>query len=54
MLENRLCRIVTVNEILFGFVPFKLMMCLSRLQERYHSKVKALYVRFVDLEKAFY
>ena len=54
MLE-RLCGVVTVNEMQFGFMPERgtidAVFILRRLQEEYHAKGKTLC--FVDLEKAF-
>ena len=41
----------------FGIIPEKgtiaAVFILRRLQEQYHDKGKKLYMRFVDLEKAF-
>ena len=55
--EKRLCRIVSVNEMQFGFMPergtFYAVFTLRRMQEEYHAKGKKLYMCFVDLNKAF-
>ena len=56
VLEKRLCRIVTVVEMQFGFMPERgtidAVFILRRLQEEYHVKGKVLC--FVNLEKAFH
>ena len=56
-LEKRLHRIVTVDEMQFGFMPEKgtidIVFILRRLQEEYHANGKTLYACAVDLEKAF-
>ena len=55
--EKRLYRIVTVEEMQFGFMPERgtidTELILRRLQDVYHAKVKKLCMCFVDLEKAF-
>ena len=42
MLEKKLCGIVTINEMQFGFIPERGMIdavsILRRLQEEYHAK----------------
>ena len=57
VLEKRLGRIVSVDELKFGFMPesgiIDAVFILRRLQEEYHAKGKGLYMRFVDLVKAF-
>ena len=57
VLENRLCRIVSVDEMQFGFMPERgtidAVFMLRTLQKEYHAKGKKLYMCFVDLEKAF-
>ena len=57
VLEKWLRRIVSVDEMQFGFMPEKLtisaVFILRRMQEEYYAKGKKLYVCFVDLEKAF-
>ena len=57
MLERRLCRIVSVDEMQFDFMPVSgildAVFILRRLQEEYHAKGKTMYACFVDLEKAF-
>ena len=57
VLEKRIRRIVSVNEMNFGFMPERgsidAVFILRRMQEKYHAKVKKLYMCFVDLEKAF-
>ena len=56
VLEKRLCRIVTVDEMQFGFMSERrtidAVFILRRLQEEYHAKGKKLHMCFVDLEKA--
>ena len=53
--EKRLCRIVSVGEIQFGFMPERgtidAAFVLRRMQEEYHAKRKT-YMCFLDLEKA--
>ena len=45
LLENRLCKIVTVNTMQFGFMPERetiaVVFILRRLQEEYHAKGKS-------------
>ena len=57
MLEKLLHRIVTINEIQFGFMlkrgAIDAVFILRRQQEEYHANEKNLYVCFVDLVKAF-
>ena len=57
VLEKRLCRIMTVNEMQFGFMPERgtidAIFILRGMQEEYHAKVKKLYMCFVELENAF-
>ena len=57
VLENRIRKIVKVDEMQFGFMPGKgtidAVFILRRLQEEYRAKEKKLYMCFVDLEKAF-
>ena len=57
VLEKRLCGIVTVDEMQVGFMrkrgTIDAVFILRRMQEEYHAKGKALYMCFVDLEKAF-
>ena len=57
VLEKRLCRIVTVDEMQFYFIPRRgivdAVFVLRRLQEEYHAKGKKLYICFVDTEKAY-
>ena len=57
VLEKRLCRIVTVDEMQFGFMPVKgtidAVFILRRLQEECQAKGKKLCMCVVDLEKAF-
>ena len=56
--RKRLCRIVTVTEMQFCFMPERAkiytVFILRKLQEEYHNKWKKLNVRFVVLEKVFY
>ena len=51
-LEKRLCRIMTVDEMQFGFIPERgtiyAVFILRRLQEEYHANWKKLYMCFVD------
>ena len=57
VLEKRLHIIVTVDEMLFGFMPERgtidAVITLKRLQKEYHAIGKKVYMCFVDLEKAF-
>ena len=57
VLEKRLRRIVSVDEMQFGFMlergTIYAAFILRRLQEEYHAKGKKLYMCFVDQEKAF-
>ena len=58
VLENRLRRIVTVDEMQFSFVPvigaIDAVFILRRIHETYHANGKKLYMCFVDLEEALY
>ena len=55
VLEKRLCRIVSVDEMQFSFMPergtINAVFMLRRMQEEYHAKGKKLYMCIVDLEK---
>ena len=54
--EKRLCRIVSVDEMQFGFMPERGTIdaiFILRMMQEYHAKGKKLYMRFVDLEEAF-
>ena len=57
-LEKRLHRVVTVEDMQFGFMPKKeiidAVFILRRMQEEYHAKGKKMYIYFVDLYRAFY
>ena len=57
VLEKKLCRIVTVDEMQFGFMPeggaVDAVFIVRRLQEEYHASGNKLYMCLVDLEKAF-
>ena len=57
VLKKMLHRIVSVDEMQFGFMPERgtidAVFILRRMQETYHAKGKKLCMRFVDLEKAF-
>ena len=57
LLEKRLRRIVTVDEMQFGSMPERgtidIVFILRSLQEEYYAKGKKLYMCVVDLEKAF-
>ena len=57
-LEKRLRRIVSVDEIQFGFMPERgtidAVFILRRIQTEYHANEKTLYMHFVDIEKAFH
>ena len=57
VLERRIRTLVDLNEMQFGFMPRKGTMDaifnLRRTQEEYQKKDKKLYMRFVDMEKAF-
>ena len=55
VLEKRPHRIVTANEIQFGFLPERGTIdaaILRRMQEEYHAEVKKQHTCFVNLEKA--
>ena len=57
MLEKRLCGIVSVDEMKFGFMSEKgtidAVFILRRMQEEYHAEGKKLYMCLVNLEKLF-
>ena len=57
LLENRLRRLVKVDQMQFGFMPGKstvdAIFILGRMQESYLEKNRKLFICFVDLEKAF-
>ena len=57
VLGKRLRRIVSVDEMQFGFMPelgaIYAVFIFRRMQEEYHAKGKKLYMCFVDIEKAF-
>ena len=57
VLEKRLCGIVSVDEMQFGFIPGRgtiiAVFILRRMQQEYHAKGKDLYMCFADLEKPF-
>ena len=57
VLENRIRKLVMIDEMQFGFMPGKgtthAMFILRRTQEEFRGKEKKLYMGFVDLEKAF-
>ena len=57
VLEKRLCRIVTINELQFVFLPEEgitdAVFILRILQEEYCASGMKLHLCFVDLEKAF-
>ena len=57
VLEKRLCRIVSVDEMEFGIMPERVTIdavyILIRMQQEYHAKGNKLYICFVELEKAF-
>ena len=54
VLEKWLRRIVTVDEIKYGFMPDRgtidAVFILRRLKEEYHAKQKQLYMCFVDIK----
>ena len=56
VLEKRLSRIMSVDEMQFGIMPERgtiyPVSILRRLQEEYHAKGRKLYMCFVDQEKA--
>ena len=58
VLEKRLCRIVSVDLMQFGFRPERGTIddafILRRIYEEYHANRKMLYMFFVDQAKAFY
>ena len=57
VLEKRLRKIETTDDMQFGFMPGKgtidAVFILRRIQEEYLANQNKLYVCFVDLEKAF-
>ena len=57
VLEERLSRVVTVNEMQFGFTPVRgaidAVFILRKMQKEHHVKGKQLYMCSDDLEKAF-
>ena len=57
VLERRIRTLVILNETKFGFMPGKgrvdAIFVVKRIQEEYQKKDKKLYMRFVDMEKAF-
>ena len=57
VLLKRLCRIMTVDEMQFGFMPERgtidAVFILRRKQEDYHAIGKKLYMCFVYLENVF-
>ena len=56
-LERRIRTVISLNKMLFGFMPGKETMdaifTVRRRQEKYQKKDKKLYTCFVDMEKAF-
>ena len=56
VLEKRLCRIVSVDEMQFGFMPERgtidAVFIMIKMQEEHHTKGKKLHMCFVDLEKS--
>ena len=56
VLGKLLHRIVSIDEIQFGFIPerrtIKAVTILRRMQVEYYAKIKKLYMCVVDLEKA--
>ena len=57
VLENRIRKLVTIDDMQFGFTPEKstthALFILTRTQEEFREREKKLYMCFVDLEKAF-
>ena len=57
VLDKRLCRIVSADQMQFDFMPERRILDAvfipRRMQEEYHDKGKKLYMCFVDLVKAF-
>ena len=57
VLENIIKGLVTIDDIQFGFMPGKgtnhALFILKRMQEEFRGREKKLYIRFVDLDKAF-
>ena len=57
VLENRIRGLVTIYDTQFGFMPGKGTTCalfiLRRMQEKFRGREQKLYMRFVDLKKAF-
>ena len=54
---KRLCRILSVDEMQFGFMPERgtidVVFILRRMQKEYYAKGKTLYICLVDLEKVY-
>ena len=57
VLENRIRRLVTIDDMQFGFMPGKgtthALFILRRMQEEIRERKQKLYMCFRDLEKAF-
>ena len=57
VIDKSICRIVTVNEMQFGFTPERAttdsVFILRRMQEEHHAKGKKMCMCIVNLEKAF-
>ena len=55
--EESLCRIASVDEMQFGFMPERglndAVFILRRIPDKSHTKGRKLYMCFVDLKKAF-
>ena len=56
VLDKRLCRILSVDEMQIVFMPERrtidAVFFLRRMQEEYHAKGKKLYMCFAEIEKA--
>ena len=57
MLEKRIKRMVTIDDMQFGFMPGKgtthALFILRRMPEEFREREQKLFMCFVDLEKAF-
>ena len=57
VVERRIRKLVNIDLMQFGFMPGRgttnALFVVGRMQEEYRDKKKKLYMRFVDIEKAF-
>ena len=55
IVERRIRTLITLNKVLFGFMPGKgtvdSILVVRRMQEEYQKKDKKLYMCFADMEK---